>query len=99
LLEKEKPNCDSKSIEEYQTHQLGAQLFVNIGFGLFRNEYFEYANYHITKCITAEGRHIHKQLESLAQNEPYNFKIVFGFTDSTFFNADTVLIKILNGFI
>ena len=25
--EKEKPDCDSKLIEEYQTHQLGAKLF------------------------------------------------------------------------
>jgi DNA polymerase, archaea type len=87
--EKEKTDCDSKLIEEYQTHQLGAKLFANAGFGLFNNEYFEFANYQVAECITAEGRRIHKQMESLAQNEPYNFKIVFGFTDSTFFNADT----------
>ena len=30
-------------------------------------------------------------MESLAQNEPYKFKIVFGFTDSTFFNAESDL--------
>jgi hypothetical protein len=24
-----------------------------------------------------------------AQNEPFNFKVVFGFTDSTFFNGGT----------
>ena len=64
--EKEKPNCDSKSIEEYQTHQLGAKLFVNAGFGLFGNEYFEFANYQVAECITAEGRRSHKQMESLA---------------------------------
>jgi DNA adenine methylase Dam len=28
-------------------------------------------------------------MESLAQNKPFNFKVVFGFTDSTFFNAGT----------
>jgi DNA polymerase elongation subunit (family B) len=28
-------------------------------------------------------------MEFLAQNEPFNFKVVFGFTDSTFFNAGT----------
>jgi DNA polymerase, archaea type len=28
-------------------------------------------------------------MESMAQNEPYNFKIVFGFTDSTFFSTGT----------
>jgi len=33
--EKEKPDCDLKLIEEYQTHQLGAKLFANAGFGLF----------------------------------------------------------------
>jgi DNA polymerase, archaea type len=87
--EKQKPGCNSKSIEEYQTHQLGAKLFANAGFGLFGNEYFEFANYQVAECITAEGRRIHKQMESLAQNEPYKFKVVFGFTDSTFFNAET----------
>jgi DNA polymerase, archaea type len=87
--EKEKPVCDSKLVEEYQTHQLGAKLFANAGFGLFGNEYFEFANYQVAECITAEGRRIHKQMELMAQNEPYNFKMVFGFTDSTFFNAET----------
>jgi DNA polymerase, archaea type len=86
---KEKPDCDLKLIEEYQTHQLGAKLFANAGFGLFGNEYFEFANYQVAECITAEGRRIHKQMELLAQNEPFNFKVVFGFTDSTFFNAET----------
>jgi DNA polymerase I len=89
--EKEKPDCDSKLIEEYQTHQLGAKLFANAGFGLFGNEYFEFANYQVAECITAEGRRIHRQMESLAHNEPYDFKIVFGFTDSTFFNAESDL--------
>ena len=87
--EKEKPDCNPKLIEEYQTHQLGAKLFANAGFGLFGNEYFEFSNYQVAECITAEGRRIHKQMELLAQNEPYNFKVVFGFTDSTFFNAGT----------
>lgn len=82
--EKEKPHCDPKSIEEHQTHQLGAKLFANAGFGLFGNEYFEFSNYQLAECITAEGRRIHKQMETLSQNEPFNFKIVFGFTDSIF---------------
>jgi len=30
-------------------------------------------------------------MESLAQNEPFNFRVVFGFTDSTFFNEGTDL--------
>ena len=92
--EKEKSDCASKLIEEYQTHQLGAKLFANAGFGLFGNEYFEFANYQVAECITAEGRRIHKQMELLAQNEPYNFKVVFGFTDSTFFNAGTDIEKV-----
>ena len=77
--EKAKPNCDLNLIEEYQTHQLGAKLFANAGFGLFGNEYFEFTNYQVAECITAEGRRIHKEMECLAQNEPYNFKVVFGF--------------------
>jgi DNA polymerase, archaea type len=87
--EQDKANHNRMLVEEYQTHQLGAKLFANAGFGLFGNEYFEFANYHVAECITAEGRRIHKQMELLAQNEPYKFKVVFGFTDSTFFNADT----------
>jgi DNA polymerase, archaea type len=87
--EKEKSECDSKLVEEYQTYQLGAKLFANAGFGLFGSDFFEFANYQVAECITAEGRRIHKQMESLAQNEPFNFKVVFGFTDSTFFNAGT----------
>ncbi|MGB8935122.1 MAG: DNA polymerase domain-containing protein [Candidatus Nitrosopolaris sp.] len=83
--EKEKPDSDSKMIEEYQTHQLGAKLFANAGFGLFANQYFEFSNYQVAECITAEGRLVHKQMESLAQNEPFNFNVVFGFSDSAFF--------------
>jgi DNA polymerase, archaea type len=84
-LERAKSNPDLKLIEEYQTHQLGAKLFANAGFGIFGNVYFEFTNYAVAECITGEGRRIHKELEAKGQNEPYNFKIVFGFTDSTFF--------------
>jgi DNA polymerase elongation subunit (family B) len=87
--EKEKKDRDLRLVEDYQTHQLGAKLFANAGFGLFGNEYFEFSNYQVAECITAEGRRIHKQMELLAQNKPFNFKVVFGFTDSTFFNAET----------
>jgi len=31
-------------------------------------------------------------MDSLAQNEPFNFMVVFGFTDSTFFNEGTAAI-------
>lgn len=86
--EKEKPECDSKVIEEYQTHQLGAKLFANAGFGLFGNKYFDFSNYRVAECITAEGRRVHKQMERLAQSEPFNFKIVFGFTDSIFLKGE-----------
>jgi DNA polymerase, archaea type len=85
-LECAKSNPDQKLIEEYQTHQIGAKLFANAGFGIFGNEYFEFRNYAVAECITGEGRRIHKEMESKGQSKPYNFKIVFGFTDSTFFN-------------
>jgi DNA polymerase, archaea type len=92
--EQDKANPHPKLIKEYQTHQLGAKLFANAGFGLFANEYFEFANYQVAECITAEGRRIHKQMELLAQNKPFNFKVVFGFTDSTFFNAGQDITKV-----
>lgn len=84
-IERAKPNPDLKLIEEYQTHQLGAKLFANAGFGIFGNEYFEFTNYVVAECITGEGRRIHKEMEAKGQNGPYNFKTVHGFTDSTFF--------------
>ena len=83
--ERNKANPDQKLIEEYETYQLGAKLFANAGVGLFESEYFEFANYQVFECITAEGRRIHKQMELMAQSDPYNFEVVFGFTDSTFF--------------
>ena len=72
-----------------QHNQLGAKLFVNAGFGLFGNEYFKYSNYQVAECITAEGRRIHKQMEKKGQSEPYNFRVIYGFTDSTFFKDAT----------
>lgn len=43
------------------------------------------SKYQVAECITAEGRRIHRQMEKKGECEPYNFKVVFGFTDSTFF--------------
>ena len=54
--EKLKSNPNPFLIEDYQTHQLGAKLFANAGFGLFGHEYFKYSNYQVAECITAEGR-------------------------------------------
>ena len=82
--EKAKPNPTRPLLEEYQTYQIGAKLFANSGFGLFANENFEFSNYKVAECITAEGRRIHKQMELLCTKEPFNFDIVFGFTDSIF---------------
>jgi DNA polymerase, archaea type len=82
--EKNNPNSNQKLLEEYQTHQIGAKLFANAGFGLFGNEYFEFSNYKVAECITGEGRRIHKSMEVIAKQAPFNFDIVFGFTDSIF---------------
>jgi DNA polymerase I len=86
LLKKEKSKqvSDQILIKEYNTHQIGAKLFANAGFGLFANEYFEFSNYNVAECITGEGRRIHKTMEMMAQQSPFNFDIVFGFTDSIF---------------
>jgi hypothetical protein len=67
----------SKLIEEYQTHQLGAKLFANAGFGIFANQHFD-SNYQVAECITGEGRRIHKLMEQMGCSDPYTFKIVFG---------------------
>ncbi len=82
--EKSKPNPNHLLLEEYQTYQIGAKLFANSGFGLFANEHFEFSNYIVAECITAEGRRIHKKMELIAISKPFNFDIVFGFTDSIF---------------
>jgi len=91
LLHEEKLHANPNPflIEDYQTHQLGAKLFANAGFGLFGNEYFNYSNYQVAECITAEGRRIHKEMEKKGEGKPYNFKVAFGFTDSTFFSDAT----------
>ena len=82
--EKNKPSPDQILLEEYKTHQIGAKLFANAGFGLFGNEYFGFSNYKVAECITGEGRRIHKSMELMAKQAPFNFDIVFGFTDSIF---------------
>ena len=84
---------------------MGAKLFANAGFGLFANEHFDFSNYKVAECITAEGRRIHKQMELLAKQQPFNFDIVFGFTDSIFIrlnknnDKDTAEESIINEFI
>ena len=80
--EKSKDKPDDSLIQEYDTHQIGAKLFANAGFGLFAQEYFRFTNYKVAECITGEGRRLHKQMESLATQN--GFDIVFGFTDSIF---------------
>jgi DNA polymerase I len=82
--EKNKLNSNHILVEEYKTHQIGAKLFANAGFGLFGNKHFEFSNYRVAECITGEGRRIHKSMELIAKSEPFNFEIVFGFTDSIF---------------
>jgi DNA polymerase elongation subunit (family B) len=90
LLNKEtsKANPNQFLIEEYKTYQIAAKLFANAGVGLFGNEYFEFSNYQVAECITGEGRRIHKRMEEIAQTEPFNFEIVFGFTDSIFIRVN-----------
>jgi DNA replicative helicase MCM subunit Mcm2 (Cdc46/Mcm family)/DNA polymerase elongation subunit (family B) len=79
-----KTNANQYLVEEYKTYQIAAKLFANAGFGLFGNEYFEFSNYQVAECITGEGRRIHKRMEQIAHTGPFNFEIVFGFTDSIF---------------
>ena len=40
-----KPYPEVKLIEEYESHQIGAKLFVNTGFSISINVYFEFTNY------------------------------------------------------
>lgn len=87
--ENSKVNPNSWLVEEYHTRQLSAKLFANAGFGLFANKYFRYSNYQVAECITAEGRRILKEIETKGEGQPYNFTVMFGFTDSTFFKDVT----------
>lgn len=88
--ERSKPNPNNLLIEEYQTYQLGAKLSANAGYGLFGSEYFLFSNYKVAECITGEARRIHIQMESIAKQPPFNFDIVFGFTDSIFVRENRV---------
>jgi DNA polymerase elongation subunit (family B) len=87
--EKSKPNPNALLIDEYNLQQLAAKVFANVGYGLFGSEYFDFSNFKVAECITAEGRRIHKQMEIMAQQNPFNFEIVFGFTDSIFVRVDS----------
>ena len=83
--EKSKPNPNPQLVAEYKVYQLTAKVLANAGAGLFGMEYFEFSNYIVNELITGEGRRIHKEMERIGKNAPYNFKVIFGFTDSTFF--------------
>ena len=51
---------------------------------MFGNEYFGFSNYKVAECITGEGR-TNPQIDgTMAKQAPFNFDIVFGFTDSVF---------------
>lgn len=91
--EKSKTNPNTLLLEEYDTHQMGAKIFANAGYGLFGTKNFDFSNYKVAECITAEGRRIHKQMEIMAQQNPFNFEIVFGFTDSIFIRMDSTIHK------
>lgn len=56
LYEKSKNNPNKSLIDEYQTHQISAKLFVNSGYGFSGNEHFEFTNNKLAECITTEGR-------------------------------------------
>jgi DNA polymerase, archaea type len=77
-----KPKPDSNLVEEYQIGQIGAKLYSNAGFGLFGNEHFKFSNYKVFECITAEGRRIQRQMESIAKTK--GFDVIYGFTDAIF---------------
>ncbi|WP_458746097.1 DNA polymerase domain-containing protein [Candidatus Nitrosocosmicus sp. T] len=88
--EKSKSNPNTLLLEEFQTYQLGAKLFANAGYGLFGAKYFLFSNYMVAECITGEARRIHIQMETIAKQPPFNFDIVFGFTDSIFVRVNKV---------
>ncbi|MGD9673665.1 MAG: DNA polymerase domain-containing protein [Candidatus Nitrosocosmicus sp.] len=88
--EKSKSNPNTLLVEEYQTYQLGAKLFANAGYGLFGTDYFPFSNYKVAECITGEARRIHIQMETIAKEAPFNFDIVFGFTDSIFVRVNKI---------
>jgi DNA polymerase elongation subunit (family B) len=88
--EKSKSNPNTLLLEEYQTYQLGAKLFANAGYGLFGTDYFPFSNYKVAECITGEARRIHIQMETIAKQPPFNFDIVFGFTDSIFVRVNKI---------
>jgi DNA polymerase elongation subunit (family B) len=88
--EKSSSNPNALLVEEYQTYQLGAKLFANAGYGLFGTDYFRFSNYKVAECITGEARRIHIQMETIAKQPPFDFDIVFGFTDSIFVRVNKI---------
>jgi DNA polymerase elongation subunit (family B) len=58
------------------------KILINSGYGVFGNEYFEYADYRVADIIAGYGRFTLNKMKEIA--ESFGFKIIYGDTDSLF---------------
>ena len=63
--------------------QLALKNLINGCYGIFGSNFFEYADYRVAELTTAFGRHVLQHMQHIAK-EVYDFKIIYGDTDSIF---------------
>ena len=62
------------------------KILTNSGYGVFGNEYFKYRDYRVADLIAGYGRYTLDKMKEIA--ESFGFKIIYGDTDSLFFQGD-----------
>ena len=62
------------------------KILMNSGYGVFGNEYFKYRDYRVADLIAGYGRYTLDKMKEIA--ESFGFKIIYGDTDSLFFQGD-----------
>ena len=63
--------------------QLALKNLINGCYGIFGSNFFEFADYRVAELTTAFGRHVLQHMQHIAK-EVYDFKIIYGDTDSIF---------------
>ena len=62
------------------------KILMNSGYGVFGNEYFKYREYRVADLIAGYGRYTLDKMKEVAGS--FDFKIIYGDTDSLFLKGD-----------
>lgn len=64
----------------------GLKILINGSYGTFGSPFFAYSDYRVAELTTATGRYIQKKMFELAPL--FNFVVIYGDTDSLFFDGN-----------